>query len=103
MSSDGLRLRQSADYEGGDSWSWAVWVEGSDADLDAIDYVEYTLHPTFPRPVRQIRDRSSKFRLETRGWGSFTIYATVVRKDGVPLRLEHDLELYYPDGRETMR
>jgi transcription initiation factor IIF auxiliary subunit len=45
-----------------------VWIEGSDDALDLVDLVEWTLHPSFPSPVRKIRDRASKFRLETGGW-----------------------------------
>jgi transcription initiation factor IIF auxiliary subunit len=97
-----LRLQQSAEYEGDDAWSWAVWIEGPEQELDRIDYVEYTLHPTFPKPVRRIGDRSTRFKLETGGWGTFTIYATVMHKDGsTGPRLEHELELSYPDGHAT--
>jgi transcription initiation factor IIF auxiliary subunit len=102
MSPETLHLRQSAEYEGEDTWTWAVWIEGPPHDLDRIAYVEYTLHPTFPKPVRRITDRSTQFRLETGGWGTFTIYATMVLKDGSTLpRLEHELELYYPNGQAS--
>ncbi len=60
--------------------------------------MEYTLHPTFPNPVRTVRDRTTKFRLDTRGWGVFTIYVKVVAKDGSAVMLSHALELRYPDG-----
>ena len=93
-----LRIQQHAKYRENDYWTWSVWIEGSEAELDSIAYVEYTLHPTFPQPVRQIKDRRTKFRLKTAGWGVFTIYATVVHKDGVATQLKHHLELRYPDG-----
>jgi transcription initiation factor IIF auxiliary subunit len=99
--SDLLAIRQSEKYEGDDWWEWAVWVEGPDEALDGIAFVEWTLHPTFPNPIRRIRDRASKFRLETAGWGVFTILALVQMSDGKQVRLRHDLALHYPDGSQT--
>lgn len=96
-----LRIEQFEKYEGDDWWTWAVWVEGDAAALDQIDYVEWTLHPTFPEPIRMVRDRASKFRLETGGWGVFQITARAQLKDGQLVRLRHYLELHYPDGTET--
>ena len=88
-------------YEGEDWWKWAVWIEGSGAALDLIDYVEWTLHPTFPNPIRKISDRASKFRLNTAGWGVFQITARVQFKDGKQTKLQHYLKLQYPNGRQT--
>ena len=80
------KLKQDFEYKGDDWWEWSVWVEASDAELNKIKFVEYTLHPTFSKPVREIRDRSTKFRLETTGWGVFTIYAKAFLKNGKPSR-----------------
>ena len=96
-----LKIQQWEKYEGDDWWKWAVWVEGSDEALDQIDYVEWTLHPTFPNPIRKTHNRSEKFRIETGGWGVFTIGARVQTKDNSSIRLRHELCLHYPDGRET--
>ena len=70
-----LSIRQDSAYAGGDRWRWSVWLEGPPEELDSIDHVTYILHPTFHEPVREIRDRSTKFRLDTSGWGTFTIHA----------------------------
>lgn len=78
-----------------------VWLDGSPEELDQIDHVMYILHPTFQKPVREIRDRASRFRLETAGWGTFTILAKTFYKDGRELVLKHDLKLLYPDGTPT--
>jgi len=91
-----LRLEQEAAYQGDDYWKWSVWLAGRQPDIDRVKYVEYTLHPTFPDPVRRIRDRDSQFRLSTAGWGEFTIYAKVVFKDGNQQFLEHELKLSHP-------
>src|SRR5829696_7156569 len=77
-----LELKQDSEYKGKDWWKWSVWIDGSEQELDQIRYVEYTLHHTFPRPVRKIANRSSRFRLDAHGWGTFTIYAKAVHKDG---------------------
>ena len=96
-----MKLAQEYKYKGEDYWNWAVWVEGADAELDSIDYVTYVLHHTFPKPIRKVKDRTSKFRLETAGWGVFTIRAKVMMKDGRETPLTHELELRYPDGTIT--
>ena len=96
-----FRIQQWEKYEGEDWWTWAVWVEARDEALDLIDFVEWTLHPTFPNPIRKIHDRASKFRLETGGWGVFQVVALVQLKNGTPTKLHHHLQLNYPDGRPT--
>ncbi|HEY0378673.1 MAG TPA: pYEATS domain-containing protein [Pyrinomonadaceae bacterium] len=96
-----LSLKQEATYEGNEWWKWSVWVEGDTADLKRIKYVEYTLHPTFPEPVQRVENPSSKFRLDSSGWGEFTIRAQVVTKDGEKKNLRHHLELMYPSSEET--
>ncbi len=93
-----LKIAQSAKYLETDWWSWSVWIEGTDKDLDQIVNVEYTLHPTFPDPVRIKTTRKNKFKLSTGGWGVFPIYARVFKKDGSVVRLQHTLKLHYPDG-----
>jgi transcription initiation factor IIF auxiliary subunit len=100
MSTD-LEIRQWEKYEGDDWWKWAVWVEGSDESLNQVESVEWTLHPTFPTPIRRVTNRAEKFRLETGGWGVFPIVARVRTKDGNSFRLRHQLSLHYPDGTQT--
>ena len=96
-----IKIEQGFAYQGNDYWKWWIWVEGPADELDRIDYVVYTLHPTFPNPVRTVTDRASKFRLDTMGWGVFRIYAKVVDKGSNETRLKHDLVLEYPDGTPT--
>ena len=96
-----LKISQQFKYKGDDWWEWCVWLDGHDEDLAAVDHVVYTLHKTFPDPVRKVTDRRTKFRLETGGWGVFRIYAKVAMKDGGVKKLSHDLVLEYPDGTPT--
>ncbi len=96
-----LKINQDFDYQGDDWWKWCVWIDGPEEELDEIDHVVYTLHPTFPNPVRMVKNRPSKFRLVAIGWGVFRIYASVANKNGKSLNLYHDLDLKYPDGTST--
>jgi transcription initiation factor IIF auxiliary subunit len=91
-----LGIAQAAKYEGDDWWEWSVWIEAEESELDAIEFVQYTLHHTFPQPVRRISDRTTHFRLKSSGWGGFTIYAKAVQKDRSETTLQHELKLYYP-------
>ena len=74
-------------------WEWGVYIEGAPGELDRIRCVEYTLHPTFPNPVRVVCARSRRFELTARGWGTFTVEIKLMLKDGSLLRLSHPLEL----------
>ena len=88
---------QTQQYEGDNWWNWSLFIQGSDADLEQIESVTYTLHPTFPKPIRTVRDRASKFQLQCAGWGVFTIPIEVRLKDGSAIKLEHDLQFTFPD------
>jgi transcription initiation factor IIF auxiliary subunit len=93
-----LRIAQNETYKGDDWWQWSVWLEADAAELDAIEFVQYTLHHTFAQPVRRTSNRAAQFRLDSSGWGGFTIYAKAVQKDSSEITLQHQLKLYYPAG-----
>lgn len=88
-----IKIEQGFKYQGNDWWKWWIWVDGTDKELDQIERVTYTLHPTFPNPVVTTSDRETKFRLETAGWGTFRIHAKVLKKNGEEQKLHHDLVL----------
>lgn len=73
-------------------WEWGIYIEGAPTELDRIRCVEYTLHPTFPNPVRMVCSRQNRFELTTRGWGTFTVKIKVILKDGSLVQLSHLLE-----------
>lgn len=98
-----MEIKQWEKYAGEDWWNWAVWLEGDEAELNAVNFVEWILHPTFRNPVRIVSDRLSKFRLETAGWGVFPIVARVQMKDGTKKALRHHLELHYPNGSKNLK
>jgi transcription initiation factor IIF auxiliary subunit len=75
-------------------WDWAVWLKGPSDELDDVKYVEYILHPTFPNPMKKVKDRDSNFRLQARGWGEFMIAIRIHLKDDDDIiKMEHWLEL----------
>jgi transcription initiation factor IIF auxiliary subunit len=96
-----LQIEQGFKYRGDDYWNWWIWIEGPQEELDQIDHVTYILHPSFPNPVREVNNRSTKFRLDTAGWGVFLIRATVKHKNGKETPLTHYLILKHPDQAPT--
>ncbi|PWU08729.1 MAG: hypothetical protein C5B51_07405 [Terriglobia bacterium] len=96
-----LSIEQSQEYVGNNRWRWSVWLNGSQEELDEVEHVVYVLHSTFNNPVRIVHDRTTNFRLDTYGWGTFTIHAKVMCRDEREIPLDHDLVLLYPDGTPT--
>ncbi len=81
-------------YVGEGRWEWTVFITAAPETLKEIRCVEYTLHPTFPDPVREICDRGGgprPFALTARGWGTCQLRIRVIFKDGRVQQLTHDL------------
>ena len=97
-----LSVQQSQEYLGNDRWRWSIWLSDTPEELDSIDDAIYILHPTFHNPVRCINDRATNFRLNTSGWGTFTVHFRVVYRDGHETSTKHDLVLLYPDDTTTL-
>jgi hypothetical protein len=76
-------------------YRWTVFLTSDDsAALDKIEYVRYTLHPTFPNPVQDVHRRGTDtqaFPFTASGWGTFDIPIQVVLKDGRVQNLSHQL------------
>lgn len=96
-----VQIRQSSTYVSDRRWDWSIWLAGPTSELDQIDCVTYTLHPTFPNPVRKIRTRRGGFRLQSSGWGEFTIYIDITQKNGEHFQLRHDLKLSLESNEGT--
>ena len=89
-----IETRNVAESVGQNRWKWTVFIKGSSNVLDQIRCVEYTLHPTFPKPVREVSKRgadSRAFALSAIGWGTFQIRIRVFLKNGQVQELTHDL------------
>ncbi len=87
-----LTVKNTSVYIGGGRWDWRVFVDADTETLRQIECVEYTLHPTFPNPVRRVCNQSeAKFALSSNGWGTFTIKVRIQYRDGRTELLEHPL------------
>jgi transcription initiation factor IIF auxiliary subunit len=83
-------------FLGNGRWEWTVYIKASPQVLREIDCVEYTLHPTFPQPVRRVckvGDSRRPFGLTASGWGAFQIRIRVFMRGRSPVELTHELQL----------
>lgn len=90
-----ITSKNIAKYVGNGRWDWTVFISGSPGTIQKVKCVEYTLHPTFPNPVRRVcqtRDRRYPFALSTNGWGTFVIGIRVEMVDGEIVLLRHNLQ-----------
>lgn len=88
-----VAFNNTASDVGEGSYQWTVYVDADAVTLSHIRSVEYTLHPTFPNPVRTVSTRENKFALSAIGWGEFTIYAKVYFTDGTAGSYRYRLNL----------
>jgi transcription initiation factor IIF auxiliary subunit len=89
-----IRLDNDAQQLGRSLWSWTAFIEGPEDTLSQIQCVVYTLHETFPDPVREVCEQGEgphAFSLSATGWGSFRLRARVYFKDGRIQDLAHEL------------
>ncbi len=96
-----IRIKDVSYPLGEGRWRWSVWLEGPPKDLNKIKFARYTLHPTFRNPVRIVRNRATGFRLDSSGWGSFTIGVETVFKDGTSQNRSHKLLLQSERRRDS--
>ena len=76
-----------------------VWLDADVEQLKKIESVQYELHPSFKRSVRQSRDRENKFSVTIWTWGMFNITATINYTDGS--NSEHSYYLSYDLPADT--
>lgn len=86
-----MHVEQTSNQVSERRWEWAIWLVGSDDELDEVEKVVYHLHPTFSQPVVEVSDRDTSFRFETSGWGTFVIKVQVIKKDGDEVMMRHRL------------
>jgi hypothetical protein len=96
-----LTTRQEARYQGNDWWQWSVWVDGPAEELAQVKAVTYYLHSTFPKPERRVESATTQFRLDSAGWGEFTLRVVIEKTNGEKNELFHDLILPYPPGADA--
>jgi hypothetical protein len=88
-----IRIKQDSALSANGWWNWSVWLDGPKDELDRIDHVVYTLHPTFIDPVQTVKSRRTNFKLKASGWGEFEIHISVVGRDGKASKRTHWLRL----------
>jgi hypothetical protein len=65
-----------------------LYVTGN---IDALESVEYELHPSFPSPIQRVRTRRGGFPLEIWTWGEFDISVTFYPKVGAATETVYSL------------
>ncbi len=98
-----VRLNNTASSAEGGRFNWTVFLETDSTTLTTIEGVVYTLHPTFPNPIRKVtRGREKGYPLSSNGWGEFTIYAEILFSDGTSETIKYWLDLSktnrHPEG-----
>lgn len=97
-------IAQDERYLGNDHWSWSVWLDAKPEALDRVRLVTWILHPTFSPSRVAVRDRSSAFRLDAGGWGTFLLHAELrIKGQRKPLKLSHMLKLSLPDPNQLVQ
>lgn len=84
--------KNTSQQDGTGRWNWTIYLDASQSTLSKIQCVEYTLHSTFPDPVRTVCDPTSGFALSTNGWGTFEVKIKIIYKDGRTKNLTHMLK-----------
>jgi len=78
-------------------WEWCIFVDDTESVICEIVQVEYTLHRSFPDPIRTITDNTYRFALYSSGWGQFTANIEVLFKDNSTINQSHFVRFSY-DG-----
>lgn len=58
-----------------------IYLEAVDDDLDAIDSVQYELHPSFRQRIRVSENRAENFEIRIWTYGYFKIRAKLLMRD----------------------
>ena len=74
-------------------FNWDIWIENGTKDISEIDYVEYLLHSTFKNRLKEKKDPSNGFLLQSSGWGEFEIQISINLKTGNTIQRVHWLTL----------
>lgn len=89
MDNNSLTLVNNSKFKGNKRWSWKVWLEGPDKEIENVKSVRYFLHPTFRNPIVLIEKKENNFRLSGSGWGEFNIRAEVNTLSNEIILLNH--------------
>jgi transcription initiation factor IIF auxiliary subunit len=98
MSGQDITVKNTSSLVGNGRWQWTVYIDGAPSILDKVKCVEYTLHPTFPNPLRVICERGphEPFALYGNGWGEFNVGVKIKFFDRKEQTYNHWLKLVEP-------
>lgn len=85
-----------ARYVGSGLFEWTIFIKADEKWLANVAYVVYTLHPTFPNPVRTVRERGKgqyAFALSDSARNEFDIGVRIVLKRGDSVEEQYRLNL----------
>ncbi|HEX8141180.1 MAG TPA: pYEATS domain-containing protein [Pyrinomonadaceae bacterium] len=85
-----------AKYVGSGLFEWTIFIRADERWLGQVSYVVYTLHPTFPNPVRTVRERGRgpyAFALSDYARAEFDIGILIVLKNGSSFEEQYHLNL----------
>jgi hypothetical protein len=85
--------RHIGEKEGTDIYAWCVFLDGRAEEIGDVLQIEYTLHPSFPDPVRIVDDAAHCFALQSQGWGVFQIRARITHRNKEVVRQSFPLKL----------
>jgi len=91
-----ITVSNTSKFVGDGRWDWTVFIKADKPVLDRIQCVEYTLHPSFPNPIRKVcasGSSSQPFALSSNGWGTFAIKVRVMYRDKSLQQLQYNLVL----------
>jgi transcription initiation factor IIF auxiliary subunit len=94
QTSTALAVDNVARQDGPRQWSWTIFLKGPEQALSQVRCVQYTLHPTFPKPVQEVCERGNgpqAFALSGTGWGTFEVKVRVLTRSGQVQELRHQL------------
>jgi len=98
-----LSVGNTYTYAGDGRYVWTVFLKETPAILSEIRCVEYTLHPTFPNPVRRVCKSERGFPLSASGWGEFTLFLKIEWQDNHVTRQSYKLDLHSKIEKATLR
>lgn len=81
-----------------DYYDWCVFCDDKPEKVNTIKQVEYTLHPSFPNPIRTVDDKKSRFALYSSGWGIFRIRIQILFKDNSTKDQTYHLQFFLEDN-----
>src|SRR5262249_55194542 len=74
-------------------YAFCFYIDAANPELNDVSEVEYTLHPSFPDPVRSSNDKNHAFALQSEAGKSFTTHVRIFTKSRSTVRLQYQLVL----------